>query len=33
MSNKEVAGAWLYGHLLYEDELRWNFRKNCSRRR
>jgi len=33
MSNKEVAGAWLYGHLLHEDELRWNFRKNCSRRR
>lgn len=25
MTNKQVAGAWLYGHLLHEDELRRSY--------
>lgn len=30
MSNKEVAGAWLYGHLLHEDEVRRSYAKGIS---
>lgn len=29
-SNKEVAGAWLYGHLLHEDEVRRSYAKGIS---
>jgi hypothetical protein len=30
MSNKEVAGAWLYGHLLHEDEVRRSYASGIS---
>lgn len=30
MSNKEVAGAWLYGHLLHEDEVRRSYARGIS---
>ncbi|BAS11760.1 hypothetical protein AHiyo8_00630 [Arthrobacter sp. Hiyo8] len=30
ISNKEMAGAWLYGHLLHEDELRRSYGKGIS---
>lgn len=30
MKNKQIAGAWLYGHLLHEDELRRTYSAGIS---